>query len=406
MSCNSANNHNTTPDRRYNILFLMNGAKPPRGGEFLTLYLITHLRKDLFNPILVYAHEGVIVQELKKAGIDAVQIPLGNRITNIYPREIKIYNPFFILTFLWHLLTNRGILRLRKLIRDNDIHLIYCADNLSKIIGGIIAKISGVKSVAHCHDDFKEDMLGKTMRIFYLLLLDRILTVSDRVRNFFTVRRKISPKAITVYNGVNAEVFNPADVDDGMRVELGLREGTVVIGSIGVLEKDKGQKYLFEAVARLKSEGINNIVCVVCGTGPEELILKEFVHANGLDEEVLFLGFRTDIPRVLKTLDILVLTSLTIESFSMAAVEAMAMKVPVIATNVGGLPEVVEDGKTGILVPPGDINALCSAIKYLVKNPEARLKMGENGRLRVLEKFTIEQNVRKTEEVFLNLVGA
>ena len=406
MSCNSANNHNTTPDRRYNILFLMNGAKPPRGGEFLTLYLITHLRKDLFNPILVYAHEGVIVQELKKAGIDAVQIPLGNRITNIYPREIKLYNPFFILTFLWHSLTNRGILRLRKLIRDNDIHLIYCADNLSKIIGGIIAKISGVKSVAHCHDDFKEDMLGKTMRIFYLLLLDRILTVSDRVRNFFTVRRKISPKAITVYNGVNAEVFNPADVDDGMRVELGLREGTVVIGSIGVLEKDKGQKYLFEAVARLKSEGINNIVCVVCGTGPEELILKEFVHANGLDEEVLFLGFRTDIPRVLKTLDILVLTSLTIESFSMAAVEAMAMKVPVIATNVGGLPEVVEDGKTGILVPPGDINALCSAIKYLVKNPEARLKMGENGRLRVLEKFTIEQNVRKTEEVFLNLVGA
>lgn len=401
----SYQNINSKDVLKYNILFLMNGAKPPRGGEFLTLDLIMRLRKDIFRPFLVYAHDGVIVQELKKAGIDAVQIPLGNRITNIYPREIKLYNPFFILTFLWYLLTNRGILRLRKLIRDNDIHLIYCADNLSKIIGGIIAKISGVKSVAHCHDDFKEDMLGKTMRIFYLLLLDRILTVSDRVRNFFTVRRKISPKAITVYNGVNAEVFNPADVDDGMRVELGLREGTVVIGSIGVLEKDKGQKYLFEAVARLKSEGINNIVCVVCGTGPEELILKEFVHANGLDEEVLFLGFRTDIPRVLKMLDILVLTSLTIESFSMAAVEAMAMKVPVIATNVGGLPEVVEDGKTGILIPPGDVNALCSAIKYLVNNPETRLKMGENGRARVLEKFTIEQNVRKTEDIFMQLLS-
>ena len=72
----------------------MNGAKPPRGGEFLTLYLITHLRKDIFHPLLVYAHDGVIVQEIKKAGIDSVQIPLGNRITNIYPREIKLYNPF------------------------------------------------------------------------------------------------------------------------------------------------------------------------------------------------------------------------------------------------------------------------------------------------------------------------
>ena len=118
----------------------------------------------------------------------------------------------------------------------------------------------------------------------------------------------------------------------------------------------------------------------------------------------LFLGFRNDIPIVLKALDMIAVTSLTIESFSMAAVEAMSMRVPVIATNVGGLPEVVEDGKTGILVPPGDINALCSAIKYLVKNPEARLKMGENGRARVLEKFTIEQNVRKTEDVFLSLM--
>ncbi len=74
----------------YKVMFLMNGAKPPRGGEFLTSYLITHLRKDLFHPILVYANEGIIVQEIKKHGIDSIQLQLDNRITNIYPREIKI----------------------------------------------------------------------------------------------------------------------------------------------------------------------------------------------------------------------------------------------------------------------------------------------------------------------------
>ena len=142
---------------KYNILFLMNGAKTPRGGEFLTLYLITHLRRDIFRPLLVYAHDGVIVQELKKDGIESIRIPLGNKITNIYPREIRLYNPFFILTFLWRLFFSGGIFKLRKVLRENDVRLIYCADNLSKLIGGIAGKMSRVKVVAHCHDDFKED---------------------------------------------------------------------------------------------------------------------------------------------------------------------------------------------------------------------------------------------------------
>ena len=88
----------------------------------------------------------------------------------------------------------------------------------------------------------------------------------------------------------------------------------------------------------------------------------------------------------------------------MAAVEAMAMEVPVIATNVGGIPEVVDDGKTGIIVPPGNIDALCEAIKHLIQNPEIRFRMGHAGRVRVLERFTIESNVSKTEDIFLQLL--
>ncbi|MBI1810905.1 MAG: glycosyltransferase family 4 protein, partial [Nitrospirae bacterium] len=76
----------------------------------------------------------------------------------------------------------------------------------------------------------------------------------------------------------------------------------------------------------------------------------------------------------------------------------------VIATSIGGIPEVVDDGKTGIIIPPGNVNALCEAIKLLIQNPGIRLQMGKNGRVRVLEKFTVEQNVRKTEDVFLSLL--
>jgi len=392
------------PKNLYKVMFLMNGAKPPRGGEYLTSYLITHLRKDLLQPILVYANEGIIVQQIKKHGIDSIQLQLDNRITNIYPREIKIYNPFFILLFFWRLMAGGAIIKLKKLLEKNEVKLIYCADNLSKLIGGIAGKMAGIKVVAHCHDDFKEDVLGKTMRIFYLMFLDRILTVSERVRNYFTVNGKISQKAITVYNGINANVFNPQVVSSNIKNELGLGKNTFVIGSIGTLEKDKGQKFLIEAIAILKSEGINNIVCLICGTGPEETNLKRLVDAKGVSDEVLFFGFRNDIPSVLKILDMVVITSLTIESFSMVAVEAMSMKVPVIATKVGGLPEVVDDGKTGILIPPGDVDALHKSLKYLIENSEIRINMGKEGRQRVLERFTIEENVRKTEQVFLEML--
>lgn len=382
----------------------MNGAKPPRGGEYLTLYLITHLRRDIFSPILIYAEEGIIVKEIKKAGIDSVHFPLNRNITGIYPREIKLYNPFFILKFVWFMLVGRNLYRLKRILSQHNVHLIYCADNLSKFIGGIAGKMSGVKVVAHCHDDFKEDTLGKTMRMFYLILLDRILTVSDKVKKFFTIKENGFQKAITVYNGIDTDIYNPQNVPDDMRKELGLKRESVVIGSIGVLEKDKGHRYLVEALARLKAEGITNIVCVICGTGPLESDLKEFVSAEGLDSEVLFLGFRDDIPRVLKVLDILALMSLTIESFSMAAVEAMAMEVPVIATNVGGLPEIVDNGKTGILIPPKDVDTLCNSIKYLIQNLGDRIEMGKKGREKVLRQFTIEENVRKTEEVFLEVI--
>lgn len=382
----------------------MNGAKPPRGGEFLALYLINNLNRKLFNVTLVYAHEGTIVREIDKGRISTIHLPLSDRMTCTYLRKINMYSPVFVLSFIFNLIKSNAVFKLKRLIIARNIHIVYCADNLSKFIGGLAAKLAGVKAVAHCHDDFKEDILGRSIRTFYLLLLDRILAVSERVRRFFSVRGKLSDKVVTIYNGIDTNVFDPGNVDSGVRAELGIKKDTIVIGSVSVLEKDKGQRYLIEAISKMVSEGIDNVVCVVCGYGPEEDNLKKLVIASGLQERVLFPGFRKDINRIFKILDIAVLTSLTIESFSLVAVESMAMRVPVIGTNVGALPEVVDNGKTGILIPPGNVDALCGAIKYLIENPEIRYKMGKEGRQRVLERFTVEKNVRETEDIFLRLL--
>jgi len=317
-----------------------------------------------------------------------------------------LYNPIKLTILLMNFLKSMYIFKVMRVLREYNVDLICSADTLSKIVGGISGKCLGIKVVAHCHADYSsimfQNIIGRLLKMIDSFLLDAILAVSEKVRSCFKGNDRVYSKVITVYNGVDAEFFNPIKVADSLLKELGGRY-QIIIGNIGALDKFKGQIYLLEAIKRLKEEGIANILCLFCGTGKEEEFLRKFVEGNDLKNEVLFLGFCDDILRVLKILDILVITSLA-ESFSMAAVEAMAMRVPVIATNIGGLPEVVEDGKTGILVPPGDVNALCSAIKYLVNNPEARLKMGENGRLRVLEKFTIEENVRKTEDIFLSLM--
>lgn len=392
-------------NQKYNVLFVMNGAKPPRGGEFLTLNLISRLDKNLFNTTVVYAHEGPIVKEIKSRGIDTVYLPLGNKLTNIYPRKINILNPVFISKLLFEIFKQNSVANLRQLMLDKKINIVYCADNLSKLLGGMAAKLSGIKVVAHCHDDFKKNGLGISMKIVYLLLLDRILAVSDRVKKFFrTIRGNISDKVITVYNGIDADVFKPKAANKKMLEIFGISSCKTVIGSIGALETDKGQRYLIQAVSILKSEGINDIVCVICGTGPEEENLKKLARKLHVEADVIFLGFRNDIIEIISTLDILVITSVTIESFSMVAIEAMSMEVPVIATNTGALPEVVANQLTGILIQPANPDDLSLAIKNLYYDKEKRYVMGRNGRKRVLEYFTLDKNVKRIEQVFQELI--
>ena len=124
----------------------------------------------------------------------------------------------------------------------------------------------------------------------------------------------------------------------------------------------------------------------------------------GSNRQVRFLGYRRDIPDLLGIMDMVVMPSLR-ESFGIVALEAMAMKVPVVASRIGGLEEVVEHERTGLLVPPGDADALAEAIRTLAENPEMRINMGEAGRQRVAEKFSIESTIRRTEEIYLECLG-
>ena len=239
----------------------------------------------------------------------------------------------------------------------------------------------------------------------YLYLTDKVIVVSEKTAEFLKRGNNTSNRKVQViYNGVDLTIFNPEEIDSHVKAELKISSDHIVLGIIGVLERYKGHLYLFQAIENLKLNGINNWKCLVVGDGRERDELVKFVKDKNLSENILFLGYRRDIPSLLKAMDILVIPSIEQEAFPRVAIEAMAMKVPVVCTDFGGLPEAVIDGKTGMVVPVKDTDSLCKAIRYLIEHPAAREKMGDAGRKRVEEKFSMDINVKKTEELYLDVL--
>lgn len=388
-------------DRRYRIAYLMHGARNVGGGEYSIYFLISNLNREIFEPVVFYSYENEVIKKLRDAGVALIHIPLNEKITSVYRDEIK-KNPLNLAVYVRHLIN--GIAEAARLFRKYEVDLIHPHDNLSKIIAGVAAKFSGKKVVAHCRDLLKESLAEKMLLWYQLLFIDRIIAVSESNRSLFRIFRKVPDKVRKIYNGIDLAGFDCIKAGSPVRDELGISRDAIVIGVIGVFDKCKGHMYLFEAVKQLVSAGMLNLSCLVAGDGRERAELEAFVSDRKLGRNIRFLGYRRDIPELLNEMDMVVMPSVQ-ESFPRVPLEAMAMKVPVIATLVGGLPEAIDHGKTGLLVPPRDAASLYKAMKCLIENPALRKKMGEAGRKRVEEMFSLQSNIRKTEELYMELLN-
>ncbi len=199
-----------------------------------------------------------------------------------------------------------------------------------------------------------------------------------------------------VPNGIDVERFAMA-----RPASLGLPETAVTVGFVGRMDSEKGVLELGAAWPAIV-ERVPDAHLVIVGSGGEE---REVRRRLGSARQVHFLGFRGDVPAVLRALDLLVVPSRS-EAFGLAAVEAMAAGVPVVATRVGGLPEVIADGIEGILVPPADPDALAEAVVAMLRDPERMQRMGRAGRKRARREFDIARVVRSYEAVLHDLAHA
>lgn len=226
----------------------------------------------------------------------------------------------------------------------------------------------------------------------------KIICVSEHDRQL-ALRWKVArpEQLVVIHNGVDPRPFLETD-GSPIREELGLNEGPVLT-FVGRLAPPKDPVTLLSAVKDLP-----NGVLLIVGDGELQPQVERYIAENGLNRRVKLLGERRDVPRILAASDIFVLSSRW-EGLPYTIIEAMMAGLPVVATRVGGIPELVEEGVTGYLVPPKDPDALVKAIHKLLGDPSLRHRMGEAGREKALQGFALDRMLRETERVYEEVLG-
>jgi len=215
----------------------------------------------------------------------------------------------------------------------------------------------------------------------------------------------IADRACVIHNGIDLSPFE-AETDPGERAEvreqLELSEQTVAIGCVGLLWEAKGQEYLIRAMAEVE-RGDGELTLLLIGGGADEAHLRKLADDLSVGESTRFLGWRHDVPRVLRALDLYVQPSLT-EGLPLAVVEAAAAGLPIVATDAGGIPEIITDGRDGLLVPSADPQALAGAMQTLLDDRSQALEFGEAAKHTAFERFSAEAMAERYMELYETLL--
>lgn len=352
------------------------------GAEKMVVSLATNLDKTKYNPLICCLnYKGRLAHQLEEKGIPVIE--LGKR-------------PGFDLSI---------IPKLIKVMRENRVDIVHTHLWTADFWGRIAAKLAGIPiiiSTAHNIDAWKPKIFLIADKILSHFS-DKIIAVSNTVKSFYVKNAKIPASKIKmIYNGIDVDKFN-IDIDRNIkRRELGLGIDKKVIAVIGRLVEQKGHIYFLDCLKKL-SDRYTNIQALIVGDGPLKGKLEKQSMELGLDGEIIFTGVRKDIPEILKIIDILIIPSLY-EGLPTIMLEAMASRVAVVSTNVGGNPEVVVDGKMGFLVHSKDSLGLADSIEKFLENVNLAEHMGAVGRERVTKYFSLSKMLKETEGLYEDLI--
>ncbi len=369
------------------------------GAERSLLCLIEGLNKEAYSPLLMCPGPGPLSEFCATHGINVVHVPLR------YIR--KFSNPLAFLPYLWDV--PRAVYQIVRIGQSKQIHLIHSNSPSIAIYGGLAARFLGIPHIVHIRDIYSGTAAAWLMGMLVQRTADVILAVSEAAKSSYVqANPSLAGRIKVVYNGVIVNRFAQSK-KSSVLWEYSIPQTCTLVGWIGQLSAAKGVKVLVEA-AQMVIRRFPEVRFLVVGEALEsrdrgyKRELLSLVDKLGLANYVIFTGFREDIPEVLATIDILVHTSLFPDPLPRVILEGMAAGKPVVASNVGGVPELVVHGETGLIFDPGNVNGLVSALCFLLSHKTEATRMGEAGRNRVARNFTAEAYAKNIESIYMQIL--
>lgn len=366
---------------------------PQIGGAELQMYLLAKfLNKEHFEPIIVCSN----FRQLDKW------------CAKFEKEEIKV-----IRLDVKHKHDPRHYFKLKKIIKEENIDILHAHvwNPASCRYGFLAANSRKTPIITTEHDPFPLSYFKNIFKKAALKKTKKIITVSKNNKKILGYlypeqRSKIS----VIENGIDIDWWHSQSLRFTNEEEKTIKEelfwakaDTFIISTIAELHERKGIEYLIGAIPSI-IEKYPNTKLVLTGDGPNKDNLEKLMKKLNLEQHITFLGKQKDIAKILRSSDLFVLPSKR-EAFGLVNAEAMISKLAVVATKVGGIPEIVKDGETGILVESENSIALSKAIVELIESPEKREKMGEAGQKRILEHFGAQQMAERYEKEYLEILS-
>ncbi len=361
---------------------------------------------QLANGLILRGHKVTVATMYDKGNfIPLFEEKYGVNIINLQMKKVGGRNPFVQI----HRSFN-GLINLYLLMRREGFDVVQTFTHYSNIL------VPPLGALAHCKAVITSERSSLIGDHGWVRLLDKIVTNSGMVKKMVAVSeatRQYCNEQMGIKMEKSTAILNGIDIDslatggrnsngwsNDLRKELGIHENSLITSVVGRLHRQKGHEVLIKAVSRIVNK-TSKIQVLFVGDGPLKEELQNMIAEYRLQKTILLLGNRIDINDILGISDVFVLPSLW-EGLPNAILEAMAAKLPVIATDVGGTKEVVVDGKTGLLVPPGDVDSLEKCLYWMIQDAEKREEMGKVGYQRILDNFTLKINIDKFESLYLD----
>ena len=308
----------------------------------------------------------------------------------------------------------KDILAVAELIfflRKKRYHIVHTHNSKAGFVGRLAAKITGIPVIIHTVHGFAfhdqepawRQSLFRNLEKVASHMCDKMIFISQPLVDW-ALREKIvlrRDKIAKIYSGIDLERFRPVTEEEknSVREKWNIRHDDAVIGIVSKLWEGKGHEILIRAFKEVKKD-IKRARLIIVGEGPLDNMLHDLVDRLGLSDSVLFTGFQMDVAAIISSFDVAVLPSY-FEGMGRVLLEAMAMEKPVVASRVGGIPDLVKDNVNGLLITPGDVKGLADALKKLLNDKRLANIMGRDGRKRITDKYSADAMVRSISNIYI-----